>query len=83
MLDSLLFCILILESYKVKNVKGRKKKIYGTRENNSAPFCVPYMWRMHEIKKKMRGKEENHRIFQDSVIVYIDEMARLSMLRQP
>lgn len=33
-------------------------------------------------KKKKRGKEENH-IFKDSVIVHTDEIARLSMLRQP
>lgn len=65
--------------------KVEKKNIYDTRENNSAPFCVPCIWRMHEIKKrrKKRVKEENHLIFQDCVIVYTDEMARLSMLRQP
>lgn len=80
MLDCLLFCILILESYKVK--KG-EKNIYGTGENNSAAICVPCMGRMHERKKKKRGKEENHLIFKDCVIVYTDEMARLSVLRQP
>lgn len=46
-------------------------------------LCVPCTCRMHEKKKKKkRGKEEDHLIFKDHVIVYTDEMARLSMLRQ-
>lgn len=59
-----------------------KRNIYDTRENNSAPSVSHAHAECMRKKKKKRGKEEDHLIFKDHVIVYTDEMARLSMLRQ-
>lgn len=82
-LDCWLFCIFIIESSEVKTVKGRKGTFMIPGKTIQLPSVSHGYAECVRGKKKKRGKEENHLIFKDSVIVHTDEIARLSMLRQP